>query len=591
MSHTIERKLPEELLDHIVSLCACSALHSLCLTSKTFHRLALPRLYSTIHLKDASNLHALAFLIFQSPAHAALVKSLVVPDNSHKWNEQAANAYLAWAWAGPNNTGLRSAFRARCLEVTCSEDEANELCKKIEKGEEGDSVLALLLVNLPELRKLDISLGSGSLHEDFVNLWATIGDRLRSSATTSTATATEQPHTKPLSVPIDIMIKGEDTKYPNDPVYLATFMHTPNLRSIYGWKYGDEGNPNPATNPLERLEPGSCPVECIELRTSKLHLDNYRLLLASTIPGSLKTFIYEIGCTWAWVTIEHPAIMQGLFPHRDTLESLCLSHEDFYPFEAYGGEPEKPYPCSFTPFTALKQLKVAPLYIWGNGGFNDSVELSRPETKQKLWKALPKNLEELWITRAQHQKVDGQDLAIEFVPDCLIPALELVVQNKEDSFPKLKELRIELPPFVWENDWLDSLASVCVVASGYGIQTTIIFFEMCDRWSELASERLWGWNEDTWWEPTHDSTNRESHKIWIDGDAEDLARRLRYLKDRFKEESDGYEKANRLLYNGRNLLNTKSKESQDTLVAHYEEAVAQLLAQYCSKKLRSGKAQ
>ena len=590
MSHTIDRKLPEEILDHVVSLCDRNALPKLCLTSKTFHRLAFPRLYSTIHVRNTAILRALALLVFRSPEHAALVKHLVVPDISHDRDEREADESHECLW--PDNPGLKLTLQTRCLEVTSSDDEADELYKKIEKGINQDAVLVLLLANLPALRKLDISFGCGERHKDFHTHWLAIINHLRLSSHASAATTTKKPRSMPLLVPIDIMAKGEHEKYPNDPAHIVTFMHMPNLRSLYGWKFGneDEDDPNPAKNPYERLKAHSCPVENIELRESKLHKHNYKLLLAATVPGNLKTFIYEIGCTWAWVTIDHPAIMQGLLPHRHTLESLCLSYENVYPFQFGSDDTEKPYPCSFTPFTGLKRLKVTPCHIWGHDGLTDSAELNRPEMKQMLWQALPENLEELWITRAEHQQADRQESAMDFVPKCLIPALEIAIRKKRESFAKLKELRIDLPPFVWENGWLESLASVCELASQHEIRTAIIFYEMCEHYGQLTSERLWGWNEDVWWEPTRYSTNRESQKIWIDGGTPSLAQRLIYLKDRFAEENDVYEK-HKHRGGRRREREDAGKRNREAIIARYHDNVAELLAEYCSKKMILGKAQ
>jgi hypothetical protein len=337
-----------------------------------------------------------------------------------------------------------------------------------------------------------------------------------------------------------VMVTGNDDKYPHNPIHLAMFLHLPNLHSIYGWRIGTaDGHPDAEINAFAKLQPQSCPVEYIELRTSKLHMDDFKRLLGATIPGKLKTFNYEVGCTWAWCNTEHPIIMKSLEPHHDTLECLALSHEDYYPYADGIAELQKPYPCSFTPFTALKRLKVAPVYIWGHEGFTDKARLETSRTKEMLWKALPSNLEELWITRAHQQKSD--DPEGKFVPDCLLPALDLVIQNKCEASPNLKHLRIELPPLVWETEWLDSLASLCIAASTNGIRSTIILFDMFDRYGKLAVERQWGWDEDIEWEPNRWSQNRESAKVWINPTAaepQDLAQTLKELKARFSEERE-----------------------------------------------------
>jgi hypothetical protein len=545
MSHSIEQKLPEELLDHIVTSTTHDTLRSLCLTSKIFNRLATPRLYSSIVVKETLHLPALAYLAFTSPAHATLIKSLIVPNT---WSEREERN-KDWSWPTPEDPNHEEVLKARCAEYASSDEEAEDMYEKIQSGGNDDAILAMLLASLPKLRKLDISFGCGAEHADFVVMWPAIVENLRRKGETPEASSNrtdDVPRSTPLSTPLDMMVKGEDTKYPNDPDHLAIFFNMPNLRSIYAFRFGDEYEPNPPNNPFLELKERSCPVEYIELRTSKLASENLRLLLGATIPGKLKTFIYEIGCTWAWVDVHHSVIMQILQPHLYTLESLCLSHEEFYPYLSTGEEVDKPYPCSFTPFIALKRFKVAPVYIWGHSGFTDSAKLARPDAKDMLWKSLPGSLEELWITRAEHQKVEGQDAATEFVPNCLIPALELVALNKKQAFPNLKHLCIELPPFVWTNDWFDRLASVCATAAAHDIHCTIIFCDLIDRYGHLTVEKLWGWNEDVWWEPSRYSCNGESPKMWIDAAShEDLAQRLKDLKEKVEGENKRYKEAKR----------------------------------------------
>lgn len=205
-----------------------------------------------------------------------------------------------------------------------------------------------------------------------------------------------------------------------------------------------------------RLKPRSCPVECIKLRTSKLHSDNFRWMLNATIPGKLKTLNYEIGCTWAWYGISHPDIMASLREHHSTLENLALSHEPFYPHQ-FSDNGDKPYPCDFKPFTALERLQVAPVYVWGHEGFNDVARLAERGTKEMLWQSLPQNLEQLWICRAEAQEPQNDKTALRFEPDCLIPALHLL-DHKADC-PKLKEIRLEFIPMNWpEEDLFEDLS-------------------------------------------------------------------------------------------------------------------------------------
>jgi hypothetical protein len=69
-----------------------------------------------------------------------------------------------------------------------------------------------------------------------------------------------------------------------------------------------------------------------------------------------------------------------------------------------------------------------------------------------LWSALPRNLEDLRITRAQNQEQRLRNGITTFVPTYLLPALNLVITNKPQAFPKLQHLRIEFPYLEWNNE-------------------------------------------------------------------------------------------------------------------------------------------
>jgi hypothetical protein len=231
--------------------------------------------------------------------------------------------------------------------------------------------------------------------------------------------------------------------------------------------------------------------------------------------------------------------MKSLEKHHKLLESLGLSHEELYPYQ-FGNDGEKPYPVSFGPFRALKRLKVAPVYVWGHEGFNDEENLKKPETKKMLYEALPSSLEELWITRAESQTKNEDDAAVQFVPDCLLPALEIVVQEKSQSqsFPKLSQLRIELPLMDWRDQWFDALSSFCRKAVTNEIKIMVIFAGLPARSLHNSThERPWGWNEDIHWEACE--RNDETPKRWIVATEEqDLGQTLKEFKAKLEEEGE-----------------------------------------------------
>lgn len=524
MALSIERQLPEELLDRVVSMCSGDTLIKLCLTSKQLNRIATPHLYSHIDLgitawdEGQHLVSQLSHLLLTSKDHAALVTSVFVASSWGGEGELDEKEKTVWP--------LRTQELDACLDshlsrFVLSDKDKIEVLDKVKTGLNEDAIMALLLLCLPSLRRVDINFGFCVQHKDFVSVFELLADNVQRQAVES------RPR-------LDVMVKGEDDKYPNFSVHLAALLHIPYLRSIYGWKMGDhEGDPDPD---FGRLKPRSSHVEYIELRTSKLHKDNLSHLLVATIPGKLKTFNYEVGCTWAWCNISHPGIMTSLQGHRETLESLGLSHEEFYPHQ-FDNDDEEPYSCDFKPFTALKRLKVAPCYIWGHTGFTDETELSKPATKEMLWKTLPPNVEQLWICRAESQVPQWNgidDGKPHFEYDCLLPALSLVAEHREE-YPKLSNIRIEFPPLAWPtNATFENLAAFCQSAERDGIHCTVILTDMFVPTSSATyptNDRRWGWNEDVEWGECF--ANQEAEKIWIDTRTiSDLAQGIRDARER-----------------------------------------------------------
>jgi hypothetical protein len=561
MALSLERRLPEEILDRIVSLTSeregrakiapTGTLANLCLTSKTLNRLATAHLYSTLVLaypylgNPKTHIVDFAYLFIVSPAHAALVTSVTTYAGWGR-TEQDEEECDEVQWPNTGTPELEEILKTACRNMVTSDEEADKIYDKIQSGTNEDAIMAFMLLHLPNLQTLDINLGIFDKHADFAALLKSQAAQARSDSIRRIPVLTS---------PIHVMAKGEDDKYPNPPKLLATFFHLPNVQKIYGWKFGDhEGEPDLENGPFATLEPRSCPVQYVELRCSKLHPANFRLLMNALMPEKLNTFSYEVGCTWAWCNVEHPAMMQSLSQYHGTLENLALSHEDFYPYQ-FGNVNEKPYPCSFAQFKALKRLKVAPVYIWGHDTLTEEERLKKQATKEMLWKALPAGLEELWITRAQDQESGrrNEHTKAPFVLECLLPALEYLIRNKAEAFPKLARLRIEFPTRVWEQDWVDVLAAICARAIAADIQCTVIL-EGLDRASYM--ERRWGWDEDVeWGECVH---NVGGEKTWIDvGEVDnlpkifgDLKRKdMEWLEAAKRREAESMER-NRRLFSG-----------------------------------------
>jgi hypothetical protein len=556
MPLSLEHDLSEELLDNIMSMSCRDSLTRICRTSKKLNRIGTPHLYRTVFFNNGTldqgvkHLLPFTFLIFSSPSHASFVQSFAIRSS---WGEIAPvqkteeevdpnDKYDKRPWPKYNKPELEVLLRKKSAEYAVDEQEADDIYEKIKTGANENMITALLLTNLPNLRKLDLSLGMGLELADFYQLIdRVVGrvkpfDKLPSEVEFNLNEKSKASSSTAFSIPMNLLVTGGNDKYPNDPDSLAMMLRLPNIRSLYGWKMGDEADPKEGST-FTKLKPRSCPVEYLELRTSKLHSHHLQLLMDATIPGKLKTFSYEIGCTWAWVNVEHVKIMKSLEAHHDTLECLALSHEEFYPYQ-FDNDDEQPDPVTFNSFKTLKKLKLAPVYIWGHEGFCTEDGLKNPETREWLWKGLPETLEELWITRALEQQEGSalEEQTVRFVPDQLIPALELVVQYKSQAYPKLSCLRVEFQLSSWKDEWIELLASLCRQAEQNGIRCQIILTDDQQMGYTLGNyaERGWGWNEDVeWQECIH---NQEPPKIWVDAaKEEDLGNRLVSLKNEQKE--------------------------------------------------------
>jgi hypothetical protein len=555
MPFSLEHDLSEELLDNIISFSSRTSLTKLCRTSKKLNRIATPHLYSSGFLNggtfDMGVKHLLPFtyLMFSSPSHASFVQSFAIrgawgenaPVEKEEEDVDPSNRYEKLPWPKYAGSELEGVLKKKCTEYAVHEKEANELYEKIRPGANETMIVILLLANLPNLRKLDICIGIGEEYDDFFQLIDRVVsrtkpfDKLPAEIEFTSNNKLKTGSLTAFSLPMDILVTGINDKYPNSPQDVARIIKLPNVRSLYGWKMGDEGDPS-ENSAFKKLQPRSCPVECIELRSSKLHSDHLQLLMDATIPGKLKTFSYEIGCTWAWVDVEHRRIMKSLEVHHDTLECLALSHEEFYPYQ-FGNDNEKPDPVTFNSFKMLKKLKVAPVYIWGHEGISDEGSLKNPQTREWLWKGLPETLEELWIHRAVEQG-DAKSLkeqVIRFIPDLLIPALELVAQYKPQAYPKLCHLRVEFQLTTWDDEWIEPFVSLCRQVEENGIRCMLILTDDAPDGCTYNDypERGWGWNEEVeWQECIH---NQEPPKLWIDvTKEEDLSKKLMFLKDEQK---------------------------------------------------------
>ncbi|KAF2491199.1 hypothetical protein BU16DRAFT_530716 [Lophium mytilinum] len=535
MPFSLDGSLSEELIDRIVQFVPLrpepwlryeprspkpespkfSGLAALCLTNKKISRIATPHLYSDIFLEyiefgvGLRHLLPLTLHMWQSPSHAALVRSFSIRGS---WDEKAAAPapfldrdkpeYKDHRINWPEHGDLHSIIRARVAEYAKDDEEATAWFEDVKNGRDEGAVLALLLAGLPKLRKLDLSPDYSDPNSYMLRIFQRLSlhkNRLHTSP------GSDHPNCPtPFASLTDVFMAGEDDKYPNQPDFFFGALALPALRHLYTYRVGVEGQ-DAVHDILAAIPPESSPVEFIEVRASKIYSPDLLRVLRIATPGSLKTFMYEIGCSWAWTPVQHEKILAALGPHAPHLTALALSHEDYYPYQdTQDHDEETPCALQFTHFTALRQLKFAPVFVWGHDGlFSPPPEGTQgaavTDYRAKLWRALPPALEELWITHVRDLGALGYGEQITgFVTRHLFTALEEVLVMKARCFPGLTRLKLEGKIAVLEK-WGVDIVAFMRLADGYGVQVTLISTAGDVPYKGESEEMRWGWDEDVRW--------------------------------------------------------------------------------------------
>jgi hypothetical protein len=95
----------------------------------------------------------------------------------------------------------------------------------------------------------------------------------------------------------DCVSNADMCRSPNHPDFFGACICLPAIKRLYGFNQGNEEEAEGTTSTFKELQLSSSSVEFIELRHAKLEISNFDFLLKS--PKCLKTFMYEIGNTWA----------------------------------------------------------------------------------------------------------------------------------------------------------------------------------------------------------------------------------------------------------------------------------------------------
>lgn len=158
-------------------------------------------------------------MLFKSSAHAHLVTVVIL---EQAWGANAELDNPVWPWLDVGTHGLETLLRGKLAKFALNQADTESVYDKIKTGLNEDAIVALLLLSLPNLRRLDMNAGFSDDHPDFVSVFELLADYVNSLDDVS-------------SPQVGVLIEGDDDKYPNLPIPVAALMHMPNLRSIYAW--------------------------------------------------------------------------------------------------------------------------------------------------------------------------------------------------------------------------------------------------------------------------------------------------------------------------------------------------------------------
>jgi hypothetical protein len=463
--------LTEELLSRIISFVTPhSSLHSLALVSRTLNRFATSYLYASVDFKGAypdtgvKYLIPFAFLAFQRPEIASLVRSFSIRDTFgladdlirlEDLDDDNEDARRGWPDHPHRDQILQSAIEG----IGYTGEEVDEWLATLLEADDESAILAILLPHLKKLRRLDLGhSGSG------------IGDPLLSTIHRLSQRDNSVDGPGHFSALTDVFIVGYEDKYPCSPTSLGACLYLPSLRRLHSMNLG-ENDQDTATEELVGLPKGCSSVEEIELRASKLYSEDLKLLLNA--PKALKTFIYEVGQSWAWYPLDTRDIADALSCQEEHLSNLVLDH----PYFLEETEVDSLAPMDFSAFKKLDFLKVSGLFLGG----------THQRDTCSVLQSFPRSLKRLYVTYCS----DSYHCAE------IMPALLEVLQLKEEYLPNLETLTLE-GPFNLHPEALESAKDIARCVITQGVRAKVI-----DAYRKEFGETYqkgWGLDEEVGWQ-------------------------------------------------------------------------------------------
>jgi hypothetical protein len=433
MSQSQSQYLPEEILDRIVSgVENRSDLIPLMTASRTLKRITTPHLYRVIFLyrhDDEDDEDLDAGLAYLRPLTYHLLKHPEIACLAHSFDLRSSYNIVQVVFppgdsdkhSWPAQDDLDDILRSTIAGLQYKGREAEDIFDTTRTGGNESAILALLLQSLPNLESLLADVHLVPLRDtDYVM------EAFQRCAMLSTANGNFVPFQSLEAV----MMSGEDETYPSDPDLFGLCLALPAMRRAFGRNLGSDWEDETETAPIQTLPVQSLNLELLHIEYSKLNrIELFALLRA---PKKLKTFIYEPGNVWVGVPVSIPDIAEALQPHHAWLEELCLTHDDWNPFDY---EDSDPTPISLREYTSLKVLKIAPVFMFGHGVLYSNFTGDVEQFYRDFCSRFPASLEKLHFTYAEHIFCGTETYAVS--------ALETLLRQKGLFLPNLKNLTLE----------------------------------------------------------------------------------------------------------------------------------------------------
>jgi hypothetical protein len=540
MPPSLDHVFPDEIVDRIIGFVDDqSSRYNLCLVSKSISHIAISHLYENVSLSGPviTFLPPFAYLMFSSPEHASYVKTLSLPDGWDDkdepdpevvlpdWPEEPASELRRNGLIGdrrrpwPNGASTEQVLHTTIKRFAHSEGEHDEWFDAIWEEYRDDAIVALLLPSLPRLRLLVIGADMLAEHGKWTALLLErVGTRQRPFEDISRPVkAGEQSF--PFAELDTILLSCTAPEHPARPYLFGAFLHLPALKYVYSNSIGhddDFGSETEPTDTFRNLQPHSSSIVSVQIRDAKFQEADLVALFNALKPGVFKEFMYELGHGWSWPRVPHARIMGIMKDHRDMLETLSLTHDNFY----IDNDDDDQTAVSFSGFSSLKRLRVAPIFVWGNPEMRQPAPEDEQEIQKRLDRersmlldALPRSLEELVMVKVHDRMIsdyvakgDKND-----VETYLLPALAHLTRHLSAKLPHLKRLAIVAALDWWKDSSLEAFAAFAVDACEKGL--TVEAIDYPERENGLFREKPWGWNDVVMLPPCPEGMNTTSGKL------------------------------------------------------------------------------